>query len=115
MEQATPAYGSYTSTPLRSVHYGVDSINELAAIMEHILSKDAKPKALIITGKSLSKTPVIPQIEDLLKQKNAFCGTFTKMRQHTPIDDVEEALEIVRKGGEKAFLERYRVSQAVLR
>ena len=79
MEQATPTYGSYTSTPLRSVHYGVDSINELAAIMEHILSKDAK------------------------------------MRQHTPIDDVEEALEIVRKGGEKAFLERYRVSQAVLR
>ena len=91
--------GKYTATKLRSVYYGQDSIKQLHTVLEDIMPKDADHKILIITGKSLAKTPVIPEVEDILKQKNAYACTFAKMRQHTPIDDIEEALDIVHKEG----------------
>lgn len=95
-EQRAPV-GSLTTTHLRSVKYGPDSIQGILEIMEDILPKDSKPKALILTGKSLAKTPVIPDLEKLLKSKDAYAGTFTKMRQHSPIDDIEEALNLMRE------------------
>lgn len=102
--------GSFTTTHLRSVKYGPGTIDELFSVMEDVLaqdkdksnsssSSDTPIKAMIVTGTSLSKTPVIPQVEKILKDKQAYAATFTSIRQHTPIDDLEAALKVMREEG----------------
>ena len=99
--------GSFTTTCLRSVHFGPDSIEKLPTILKDITrdsTNDTLPKVLIITGKSLAASPVIPHIEELLRKHNAFAGTFTKMRQHSPIEDIEAALGVMSEEGASVLL-----------
>jgi len=99
--------GSFTTTCLRSVHFGPDSIEKLPSILKDITrdsTNDTLPKVLIITGKSLAASPVIPHIEELLRKHNAFAGTFTKMRQHSPIEDIEAALGVMSEEGASVLL-----------
>lgn len=101
--------GSLTTTHLRSVRYGAGTLEELVRVMEDVLAQDDDDggddrtaiRAMVVTGKSLAKTPIVPRIEEMLEQRDAFAATFTSIRQHTPIDDLEAALEVIREKGEQ--------------
>lgn len=99
MDPPKPApVSNWFTTHLRSVRTGPDSINQLQDVMSDILPSETTAKAMIVTGKSLStKTPVVKKVESLLGDSHK--ATYTGMRQHTPIADIEEALELIRKNG----------------
>lgn len=81
-----PNTGSYLFTPLRAVHWGPGSVQNLPTIIRSLVGtydKNAKPKALIITGKSLrEKTPVIEDVRKLLEGEGMFGGVFSEIGQH---------------------------------
>ena len=96
-----PPVGKFTATQLRRIEYGPDSIEKLWEIIEDMMAAQGgnsktHPKALVMTGTSLSKTPVVPRIEKLLQDHDAYTTTFTGMKQHAPISNIEEALELLR-------------------
>jgi alcohol dehydrogenase class IV len=101
-----PPVGKFTTTHLRRIGYGPDSIAGLWDVIQDIkadsracpLADDA-PKALIMTGNSLSKTPVISQIQSLLQEHNAYAGLFHGMKQHAPISGIEDALKACKDNG----------------
>lgn len=87
-----PLSGLWQPTQLQKLHYGSDSVKE------HLLDclPNEKSKAFIITGSSLAtKTPLVKQVEQLLGAKHA--GTFSKIGQHAPVAQLDEATEIVKK------------------
>lgn len=81
-----PASGSYLCTPLRAVHWGPGSVSSLPTIIRSLVSsydKNAQPKAMIITGKSLlEKTPVIGDVRHMLEKEGMFGGVFSEIGQH---------------------------------
>ena len=88
-----PLSGLWKPTHLQRLYYGPSSVQK--HLLE-CLPNDAS-KAFIITGSSLAtKTPLIKQVEDLLSQKH-HAGTFTKIKQHAPVAQLDEATEIVQK------------------
>jgi alcohol dehydrogenase class IV len=88
-----PLSGLWQPTQLQKLHYGPDSVKQ------HLLDclpKDSS-KAFIITGNSLAtKTPLVKQVEELLGSKHA--GTFSKIGEHAPVAQLDEATELVTKG-----------------
>jgi alcohol dehydrogenase class IV len=87
-----PLSGLWQPTQLQKLHYGSGCVNK------HLL--DCLPgensKAFIITGSSLAtKTPLVKQVEQLLGSKHA--GTFSKIGQHAPVAQLDEATEIVKQ------------------
>lgn len=97
-----PPERRFTTTYLRGIRYGPDSVESLWDVIQDAdirpgASQNLKPKALVITGKSLSKTPVVPRIEQLLKDKGGYAATFAGIGQHAPLKDTEEALRIFKE------------------
>lgn len=87
-----PLAGLWKPTHLERLHYGPESVKKY---LLECLPKDTS-KAFIITGSSLAaKTSLIKQVEDLLGDKHA--GTFSKIGQHAPIAQLDEATELVKK------------------
>lgn len=87
-----PLAGLWKPTHLERLQYGQGSVKK--NLLE-CLPKDSS-KAFIITGNSLAnKTPLIKQVEELLGSKHA--GTFSKIGQHAPIEQLDEATELVKK------------------
>jgi alcohol dehydrogenase class IV len=87
-----PLSGLWQPTQLQKLHYGSDSV------AKHLLDclPSSSSKAFIITGSSLAtKTPLVQQVESLLGSKHA--GTFSKIGQHAPVAQLDEATEIVKK------------------
>lgn len=86
----TPLRGLWKPTHLQRLYYGSDSVKEhLLECLPHESSK-----AFILTGSSLaSKTPLIKQIEEQLGSRHA--STFSKIGQHAPIKQLDEATELV--------------------
>ncbi|RAR00428.1 dehydroquinate synthase-like protein [Stemphylium lycopersici] len=87
-----PLSGLWQPTQLQRLHYGPDSVKQ------HLLACLPKEssKAFIITGNSLAtKTPLLKQVESLLGSKHA--GTFSKIGEHAPIAQLDEATELVKK------------------
>lgn len=87
-----PLKGLWKPTHLQRLHYGSNSVQE------HLLSclPSDSSKAFILTGNSLAtKTPLIQQIEQLLGPKHA--ATFSKIGQHAPVKQLDEATELVLK------------------
>ena len=80
-------------THLERLHYGPSSVDEqLLACLPSPSSK-----AFIITGTSLAtKTPLVQQVEQLLGSKH-HAGTYTKIGQHAPIAQLDEATDTVAK------------------
>lgn len=74
------------------MHYGSQSVKQhLLDCLPHDSSR-----AFIITGNSLAtKTSLVKQVEQLLGDKHA--GTFSKIGQHAPIKELDEATELVLK------------------
>jgi alcohol dehydrogenase class IV len=92
MTEAThdPLSGLWQPTHLQKLYYGHDSV------AKHLLSCLPTPqsKAFIITGNSLAtKTPLVKQVESLLQARHA--GTFSKIGEHAPVAQLEEAAQIV--------------------
>jgi len=87
-----PLSGLWQPTQLQKLHYGSDSVKK------HLLDclPSQSSKAFIITGSSLAaKTPLVKQVEQLLGSKHA--GTFSKIGEHAPVAQLDEATEIVKK------------------
>ncbi|KAI5366508.1 Putative alcohol dehydrogenase, iron-type/glycerol dehydrogenase GldA [Septoria linicola] len=86
----SPLKGLWKPTHLQRLHYGSNSVQEY--LLECLPNE--KSKAFILTGNSLAtKTPLIKQIEELLGNKHA--ATFSKIGQHAPIKQLDEATELV--------------------
>ncbi|PGH16816.1 hypothetical protein AJ79_01460 [Helicocarpus griseus UAMH5409] len=89
-------HGVYTASPIKYMKYGRGSITSLPTLIENL----GASKAYIITGRSLrEKTPVIERIEGILKEKGAWAGTFSGVREHAPIADIHSATSAIRASG----------------
>jgi hypothetical protein len=87
----TAPSGTYTPTPLKSIHYGpsvikthlLPSIRSLLAQTSGQDEDEVKPKVMIVTGRSLmEKTPVIKEIEGILRDEGWWGLTFSDIAQH---------------------------------
>ena len=87
-----PLSGLWKPTHLQLLHYGPDSVKK------HLLDclPSESSKAFIITGSSLAnKTNLIKQVEQQLGSRHA--ATYSKIGQHAPIAQLDEATELVGK------------------
>lgn len=87
-----PLAGLWKPTHINRLHYGSGSVQK------HLLEclPGDKSKAFIITGSSLAnKTSLIKQVEELLGSRHA--ATYSKIGQHAPIKQLDEATELVKK------------------
>ncbi|KAF2152019.1 Dehydroquinate synthase-like protein [Myriangium duriaei CBS 260.36] len=90
MESSTsPLSGLYIPTQLSKLYYGPSTVSE------HLVSclPTSSSKAYIITGSSLSKTPLISDVEKTLGDHHA--GTFARIGQHAPVADIDAATDKV--------------------
>lgn len=89
----SPLSGLWKPTQLQQMWYGPNSVQK------HLLETLPSPssKAFIITGNSLAtKTSLIQQVEELLgKERHA--GTFSNIKEHAPVAQLDEATELVGK------------------
>ena len=88
----SPLSGLWKPNRLEKMYYGPNSVQKyLLDCLPHDSSK-----AFIITGSSLAqKTPLIKSVEQLLGSKHA--GTFSNIKQHAPVAQLDEAAELVHK------------------
>ncbi|KAK5015359.1 hypothetical protein LTR39_002658, partial [Cryomyces antarcticus] len=94
MTEATqnPLSGLWQPIHLQRLYYGPNSVQK--HLLESLPSSSSK--AFIITGSSLaSRTPLIKQLEELLGEHHA--GTFSNIKQHAPVAQLDEATEAVVK------------------
>ena len=88
-----PLSGLWVPTQLERLYYGPNSVQK------HLLSclPSSSSKAFVITGSSLaSKTTIIRQVEELLTSKH-HAGTFSNIKQHAPVAQLDEASNAVGK------------------
>ncbi|KAF2433577.1 maleylacetate reductase [Tothia fuscella] len=88
----SPLSGLWKPTHLKALYYGSDSVSK------HLLSTlpTKTSKAFIITGNSLAtKTQLIKQVEQLLGPDH-HAGTFSKIGEHAPIAQLDEATNKVK-------------------
>ncbi|ENH99351.1 hypothetical protein COCC4DRAFT_85213 [Bipolaris maydis ATCC 48331] len=86
--------GVYRASPIKLMIYGNGTSNQLVDVIKEL----GATKAFIITGRSLyEKTPVIKNIEQTLGAAHG--GTFSKIGQHAPIQDIKEATSLMAKSG----------------
>lgn len=86
-----PPTGLWQPHHLRNLHYGP------SCIQNHLLSTLPTPnsKAYIITGTSIAtKTPLIKTLTDLLTKPH-HAGTYSQIRQHAPVSDLDAATAAV--------------------
>ncbi|KAF2457793.1 alcohol dehydrogenase [Lineolata rhizophorae] len=83
--------GHYTASPVKHMIYGLGAIQNLLSLVQSI----GASKAFIITGRSLSKTPVIKQVQSILGDAHA--GTFNEIGQHAPIDAIRKAITLFKE------------------
>ncbi len=88
-----PLSGLWKPTHLQRLHYGPSSVKT------HLLEclPSSQSKAFIITGSSLAtKTSLIKLVEDLLSSGH-HAGTFSNIKQHAPVAQLDEATDTVEK------------------
>lgn len=87
-----PLYGLWNPRPLQALFYGPGTVQK--HLLDQLPSKNSK--AFIVTGNSLAtKTPLVKDLEALLGKHHA--GTFSKIGQHAPVEQLDEATELVAK------------------
>ena len=88
----SPLTGLYQPNNLNAMYYGPGTVK--AHLLDCLPSESSK--AFIITGSSLAnKTPLVKQVEELLGSKH-HAGTFSKIGQHAPIKELDEATDQVK-------------------
>ncbi|KAL2359013.1 hypothetical protein RJZ56_008155, partial [Blastomyces dermatitidis] len=93
-------HGAYTASPTKYMLYGRGCITSLPTVIANL----GASKAFIITGKSLrEKTPVISSIEAILGDAH-HAGTYSGVREHAPVADIEAAVAAVRESGADVLL-----------
>lgn len=93
MTQSSPLSGLWKPTHLERLYYGPSSVHD------NLISclPSSSSKAFIVTGSSLaSKTSLIKQVEELLSSKH-HAGTFSNIKQHAPVAQLDEATDVVQK------------------
>ncbi|KAF2836105.1 Dehydroquinate synthase-like protein [Patellaria atrata CBS 101060] len=95
MTEATtnPLSGLWKPIHLEKLYYGPDSVRK------HLIDSlpTTQSKAFIITGSSLAiKTPLIQQVEQLLTSAH-HAGTFSNIKQHAPVAQLDEATQAVQQ------------------
>ena len=87
-----PYSGVWQPTHLQKMIYGPNSVQK------HLKSclRSEKSKAFIITGSSLAKTSLIPEVEKLLGTSQ-HAGTFSRIGQHAPVAQLDEAIKAVQE------------------
>jgi alcohol dehydrogenase class IV len=88
--------GLWKPTHLKALYYGPSSVEK------HLQSSLPNPdsKAFIVTGSSLAnKTPLVKQVEKLLGSDH-HAGTFSKIGQHAPVAELDEATAIVHENNQ---------------
>ena len=93
MSLSKPLSGVWKPTHLERLYYGPFSVRD------NLISclPSSSSKAFIITGSSLaSRTPLVQQVEKLLSSKH-HAGTFSDIKQHAPVAQLDEATERVQK------------------
>lgn len=94
MTQSKPLSGLFKPTHLERMYYGPSSVDDN---LVSCLPSSSSSKAFIICGSSLAhKTPLIQQVEKLLGSKH-HAGTFSGIRQHAPVAELDEATDAVQK------------------
>ncbi|KDR75815.1 hypothetical protein GALMADRAFT_68153 [Galerina marginata CBS 339.88] len=97
-------YYSYTDT-LKGVYYGPGSVK---TALPKLLNTLGVKKALVVTGKSLHskasfgkspQTDVVRQVEAILKEHDAYGGTFFDIGQHSPIAGIRDGIQQYNKTG----------------
>ena len=94
MTEATdhPLSGLWKPTHLQRLHYGPSSVK--AHLLDCLPSSNSK--AFIITGSSLAtKTTLVKQVEELLGAEH-HAGTFSDIKQHAPVAQLDEATNAVK-------------------
>lgn len=85
-----PFSGLWQPTQLQKMIYGPGAVQKY---LKSCLPSE-NSKAFIITGSSLAKTNLIKEVEGLLTSSN-HAGTFSKIGQHAPIAQLDEATKAV--------------------
>ena len=93
MTQSNPLTGLWLPTHLQRMYYGPFSVRDnLVSCLP-----SSSSKAFIITGSSLaSKTSLVQQVEKLLSSKH-HAGTFSNIKKHAPVVQLDEATDMVQK------------------
>lgn len=86
----TLAAGLWKPRSLDALHYGPHCVEQ--NLLSCLPAENSK--AFIITGASLAKTPLVAQLEKLLGSKH-HAGTFSNIKQHAPVAQLDEATEKV--------------------
>ncbi|KAJ3173336.1 hypothetical protein HDU87_007710 [Geranomyces variabilis] len=95
--------GLYEPNKLQALRYGAN------VVRDHLLAALPTPtsRAFIVTGTSLAtRTPLIKDLEQLLvggggdadpqsTQKNRHAGTFAHIKQHAPVEQLDEATRLI--------------------
>ncbi|KAL8933624.1 MAG: hypothetical protein Q9216_006282 [Gyalolechia sp. 2 TL-2023] len=85
--------GLWRPSRLQAMRYGSDTVKNY--LLSHLPSHSSK--AFIVTGSSIAtKTPLISQVESLLGSKH-HAGTFANIKQHAPVDQLDQATDAVIK------------------
>ncbi|CAE6422050.1 Maleylacetate reductase 1 [Rhizoctonia solani AG-1 IB] len=91
MSQIPVPANSYSYSKLKYLHYGLGAISKLPETVKSL----GASRALILTGKSVSKSPIF---EETSKALGAFHVTsFTDIGQHTPVAGIRAALEALKE------------------
>jgi alcohol dehydrogenase class IV len=88
--------GIWKPTHLKALYYGPSSVEK------HLRSSLPSPgsKAFIVTGSSLAnKTSLVKQVEKLLGPDH-HAGTFSRIGQHAPVAQLDEATAIVHENSQ---------------
>jgi alcohol dehydrogenase class IV len=90
--------GSYGWTDtLKSVFYGPGSVT---TALPKLLQLLGAKKAFIVTGRSLhTKTDVVRTVENVLKQQDAYGGTFWETGEHAPVAGIRNGLKAFNDAG----------------
>ncbi|KAF8161165.1 alcohol dehydrogenase IV [Crassisporium funariophilum] len=88
-------YG-WTDT-LKGVYFGPGSVT---TALPKLLNTLGVKRALIVTGKTLhEKTDVVRKVEAILKEHDAWGGTFCEIGEHTPIAGIKNGIKKYRENG----------------
>lgn len=93
--------GQHIPTELGGVAYGPDALSSLPAFLSQ-LDIAADSPIFILTGRSLSTSPLLDLVKAQLGQRLA--GVFSSIGQHTPVEGIRRALEEVERTGATAIV-----------
>lgn len=83
--------GSYSYSKLKVLHYGLGSVSKLPETIKRL----GGTRALLLTGKSVSKSPIFEDTKRALG--SAHVTSFTDIGQHTPVAGIKATLEILKE------------------